>query len=156
MCCCLPDSWSKLIKNCIMSNRASSPKLPRCVCVSKCLCPFVWVNALMLIYAQTMPVSLPFTLCPAKICFICVPHCFTLFPPFMRISAVCCLTLFSLLSPLWLCTCVFLRACDELAGNRLLNGASAAMWDKIETGETERLIHLLYANHPCKNNWPFH
>lgn len=36
------------------------------VCVSKCLCPFVWVNTLIVIYAQKMPVSLSFTLCPAK------------------------------------------------------------------------------------------
>lgn len=46
--------------------------------------------------------------------------------------------------------------CDELAGNRLLNGATAAMWDKIETRETERPIHLLSANQShTKTTGPF-
>lgn len=77
------------------------------------------------------------------------PNCFTLFFPL-------CVPLWSTTSH---CFCgvfpVSVCVCDELAGNWLLNGATAAMWDKIETRGTERPIHLLSANQPRKTTGPF-
>lgn len=74
--------------------------------------------------------------------FVCMPYCFTFTSAFLCVSVVCYLTLFLLISR-FLCICVCVCVCDEPAGNWLLNGATVAVWDKIETRETESPIHLL-------------
>ncbi len=103
---------------------------------------------------KKMPVSLSSTACLAT--FVCVYA--PLFHPLSSLYACFCgllpHTAFAA-SSLWVCISVFMCVCDELAGNWLLNGATAAMWDKIETRETERPIHLLSANHPRKTTVPF-
>lgn len=113
--------------------------------------------AIMLPCAQKLPKSLSSTM-PGNICFVCTSHCSTFFFPFMCTSVVCYLILFFFCRYLPLCVFapMFMCLCDELAGNWLLNGATAAMWDKIETRETERPIHLLSAKSDPHHNWPFH
>lgn len=90
---------------------------------------------------------------PGYICLCTYPSVSSSFLPL-------CMSLWSTTSHCFcyflpLCVCVFMCVCDELAGNWLLNGATAAMWDKIETRGTERPIHLLSANQPCKTTGPF-
>lgn len=90
--------------------------------------------------------------------YICLCACLTVSPSFLPLYvSLWCTTshCFCYHLPLCVYMCMFICVCDELAGNWLLNGATAAMRDKIATRETERPIHLLSANQPSKTTGPF-
>ena len=117
------------------------------MCVCLYVYPFMRLYFSACLCTKDAGISIIYSV-PGCVC-LCMPPLFhPLFSLYARLCGLLPHTVFAAFSA---CMCV----CDELAGNWLLNGATAAMWDKIETRETERPIHLLSANQPRKTTGPF-